>query len=106
MDQIQVQIVELQIGKRFCKGVERLLVAAFVVPDFAGDEQGRPFDAGFTDAPADTDFVSVDRGRINVTVSLLDCHLDRRYGRLTVRCLPRPESNARNGVSIAENKAV
>ena len=72
MDEIEVEIIEPQIGERLLAGGDHVLRGVLVVPELGGNPQLLPLDARghhFSQRAADLSFIAVNGGAVEVPVT-------------------------------------
>jgi hypothetical protein len=72
MRQIQVDIIQLQSLKAFCKGLTRPVSSHFIGPKFFCDKQIFAVDTGFFYGGTVTGFISVNCRGINMAITALE----------------------------------
>ena len=80
MDEIEVEVVEAQVGERLAAGSDDVVLAVLVVPQLGGDPELFAFDSSAEDllkGGADGAFVAVDGCAIEVPVAECGCAFDR-----------------------------
>lgn len=102
MNQQEIQIFKLKLRADLVKGFLGAFIRAVRGPDFAGDEEFRPGDAGLADRLAHQDGVVVDLRRIEMAIAELDCRLNRALEVFIERNLPCTEADCRHFNAVGE----
>jgi len=106
VDQVQVEVVQFQVGQGFVECVQRRFVALRAVPHLAGYEQLFAVGAALADGFADALFVAVDGSRVDMPVTRMDGLDDRTDGRFAVRRQVGAETDAGYLHAVAQRKRV
>src|SRR3981189_3357295 len=80
MDHIEIDMVEPQLPQTGVEGAVERIRRKLIMPDLRGDEELVPVHAGRRDGRADSGFVVVHRGGVDMSIAERDRTLDDRLG--------------------------
>ena len=96
MDKIQIDIVEPEFVETFVKSLLLTVSAAVRIPEFRRHKEFFAVDPAFADGISDIDLVFIDRGGIDMTVSVFESPQNGIFRNIARRRAPAAYSEPRD----------
>ena len=106
VDEVQVDVVEVQLGARFLERLERRIVAAIGVPHLRGDEQVLARYASRGERLAYRALVVVGCRRVDMAIPVMKSLMNGIDPHFPIGHLPRAEPQAGNAVSVSQGDPI